>query len=432
MCSEIFWVYLFYKERDMKKILIFIDYSLGELDWIAPFILSKEASTFDFYIYLNAPGNNDKEKKAILTSMGLKQVNVHYANSLLDISPKFIWMDEIINKILDKIKKNFYVLFKYIRIFTDRVRRFFSNFIKQNKKIKFDIIFRDYNLKESFALSTFLVHNKDAKIVVFPHAVGLQKYNLNCPRESFKYVKADLWLENSNLSDLALKSQYYKNIFYATGAPSFEVNYKKPPLFDKKVKTVLILTRDCGFVYGFSYEDALLVFNEILEIFDYYGFRVLVKHHPRDKQVEQWRNVQAKFSNVSEYTSSLNNISQNLCACFSFFSTAGIFLLSRKVPIFEISPYKKCEQYSYKMPFHFCGKNDYLSHDLLELGIFKRLKPNDFSAVTLSEDSLEVMSKQQYAKCQEIFPSGANKKIAEKLESLVLNQKKSNKESYIG
>ena len=401
----------------MQNILIYINDSLGELDWISPFIKSEEGKKFDFYIFLNGPGKTYQDKIDILRRYGLVGKNIHCLNTHSKTDYYLFKLDEFLNRVLGRIKLYSFQLFKLFRSLFDFIR-FFGSYLIDNRTIKFDYIFRDYNLKESFSLQRYIRSNQKAKIVIFPHAVGLQKEHPDCPKEALKIVASDLWLENSDLSDLAQNTEAYKDIFFASGVPAFDINYKMKGLFDFKIKRVLIITRDCGMAFGFTYNDAYKVFDTLLESLNEMEYDIVIKHHPRDRRLREWRNIQSKYPNIIELDESLSSINEQYSACFTLFSTAPLFLLSRQIPVFEFSPYKKIEEYVDKLPMHYADKSGLLTHDLLSLNLYQRLDNLDNLLIYMNEEYLLSLSSSQYSKCKEIFPEGANLRIFNRLMEL--------------
>lgn len=398
----------------MKTILIFINDSLGELDWISPFIISNEAKEFKFYVYLNLYNKKYKEKLAIFNNYKLNKNNIILLNDDNRIDYYSMKLDNFLNRILGIINKYSFRSFKLVRYIMDTLRKIVGSFYNKTKKVKFDYIFRDYNLKDTFILNSYIQHNSKAKIIIFPHAIGLQKINSDFKREPLKQVKSHLWLENSHLSDIPQKNKFYQNIFYNSGSPSISINYDKQTLFNPNSKNILVITRDCGNVYGFSYEDAFKTFDILLAKLETKQLNIFIKHHPRDKKLNNWRKIQNKYENIYEFETSLNNIEIELKACLTLFSTAALFLLSRGIPVFEISPYKKYKEYQSKMPFHFEGDDGYLTHDLLHLNLFKKLKNINL----LEKETLVEIAQMQVKQCKTVFPVNANRNIVNKLRQL--------------
>lgn len=400
-----------------SNVLIFINDSLGELDWIAPFIASDEACVFNFYIFLYAPGRNIDEKYQILNKYGLERDNVSllcWNESLLNNLAK---VESFLNKALNRIKRYSYTSFELLRYVVD-FTRLLSSYLLPNTAPKFDFIFRDYNLKDSIPLCRFIQSNRQAKFVIFPHAVGIQRNIGLCPREELKKVKADLWLENSVLSDIAKKN--YSDVFYVSGAPGISSNYLKLPLFDVNSNNVLLITRACAPEYGFDLNTALVVFEAILESCEACGLSVKVKHHPRDNKIHKWRSIQSKFNNISEVNVSLSEIDDKLKVCLSFFSTAGLFVSSRRVPVFDISPYHSCDDIKMGLPFHYCDNANHLTHDLIEFGMMERVEfISELNKKITNDKVLSDLSENQFEKIKEYFPENANKLIKTKLLELI-------------
>ena len=67
------------------KSLVFINDSLGELDWISPFINKTSEEDYHFYIFLNLPGKDDFEKKKIFDQYFNKSSHIEYINNNIRI-----------------------------------------------------------------------------------------------------------------------------------------------------------------------------------------------------------------------------------------------------------------------------------------------------------------------------------------------------------
>jgi len=403
-----------------KNILVYINDSLGELDWIAPYMQSEEARDFCFYIYLNGPGSTYDEKIKILQRYGLGSVdNIHCVNRRTRLEPFLFQIDMFLNRVLGRIKLVSFHLFEMCRSTIDGVRWLLSRLPLVKSSVAFDVVFRDYNLKESFALSCFIRHSPQAKIVIYPHAVGLQRKHEMCPREPAKQVQADLWLENSDYSDIMKYDPYYQKIFFASGVPGFDINYKRPALFNIASKKAVIITRDCSMTFGFTYEMAMKAFDELLEKLGEQGYQAYIKHHPRDRELKRWRKIQQKYQHCYELEESLNTLTMEHAVCFTLFSTAPLFLLSRGVPVLEFSPYKQYDAYQQRFPMHYKNENGETTHDLLSLKLFDRIdvSTDDLSSC-LEASSLKDLALRQYKVCQTVFPPGANQKITMKLQEI--------------
>jgi hypothetical protein len=402
----------------MKKVLIYINDSLGELDWIVPFIKSKEGRVFIFYIFLSGPGKNYHEKVDILKQYGLDENNIICINKHLKKDFYAFKFDQFLNRVLSRINMYSFWAIGISNSIFNFIWLAISHFLRYDSH-KFDYIFRDYGLDNGLFLTHCLRFNNNAKIIIFPHGIALKKIHPSCLLEPpLKIVSADLWLENSDLSDIAKNNKVYKSIFLASGVPAFDTNYKKESLFDVESKKVLIITRPCRIFLGFNYADAYKVLDEILQQLESMGYLVEIKHHPRERELKGWRKIQNKYLNVKEIKQSLSDINGKYSACFTLYSTAPLFLLSRRIPVFEFSPYKNYTDYKKKFSVHYKGKRGLLTHDLLELKLFEKLDSSNISEC-MGKERLECLSAFQYRKCKDIFPGGANSSIANKLIELL-------------
>ena len=390
---------------DNKSILIYVNNSLGELDWIGPFISSPEASRSHFYIYLKKVGRTHLDRVKVLQNYGLDLKNVTLLNNSEHITPLY----KVLYKILGAVYK------KTGRLSSFKRKLCTNQALKLGYIQSFDFIFRDYNLKDSYELENFINLNQDAKIVIYPHAVGIQKLTSGFEFKGRpRIVNADLWLENTNLSTRHIP--YYGDIFYASGSPGLALGYEKKKLFSIKSKNVLIITRNNYSLYGSSRIEALKVFESALIFCQSKGLNVYIKHHPRDKKVEQYRKIQNTFNNVEEFQESLNNLSTNFRVCLSLFSTAGLFCTARGIPVLDITPYKDCESIDTPLPFHYCSSDkSFLTHDLIENNLQHRFE--SFEKL-MSASYLEGLSVSQFNALKVNFPGHANLNIVRKLEAL--------------
>ncbi|KAF3982740.1 MAG: hypothetical protein HFP81_10355 [Methylococcales symbiont of Hymedesmia sp. n. MRB-2018] len=388
-----------------KKVLIFIHKSLGELDWIAPFIKSEEAETLDFFVYLNKMGSSYEDKKDILDKYGLDKENVTLLNNK-NYSKKLY---KLIDRRLIKLKKKvdfFKPLAKYFRL---------KNVKELGYEEDYDFIFRECQLRYAFELSCFLRANRKAKVVAFPHAVSIPKRNAGFivyghpPR-----VKIDLWLENCTLA-----YQWMPDVFYATGAPGLSSFYDLEGLFNPSSCNVLVNTRNEFDLHGCTKEAVLERFDQILSYCERKGLTAHIKHHPRDHELYLYRDIQKKYSCAVEYTGTLTNISMEFRACLSFFSTSGLFLTARKVPVFDITPYVTLNEFKSKPSsvnsLHYGDKQGRLTNDLMEIGVQERLV--DLDDVFIAE-VLTSLSKKQFDSLIKHFPANSNNLIYNKLEEL--------------
>jgi len=385
-----------------KKALIFIHKSLGELDWIAPFIKSKEAECFDFFIYLNKMGASYADKQNIIKKYDLDKKNVTLLNN--EGYSKKVY--KLIDKRLQKIRKKvsfFKPLAKYFRLRNAKELAYPEDF---------DFIFRDYQLRYVYELSCFLRVNRKAKVIVFPHAIAIPRVNTQFVVDKRPPdVRIDLWLENSSR---AYQLPDVRDVFYVTGAPGLSAFYNLEGLFDPDSINVLINTRNEFDLHGCTKEAALERFDQVLAFCEQKGLIAQIKHHPRDHELYLYRDIQKKYTCAVEYTGTLTNISMKFRACLSFFSTSGLFLTARKVPVFDITPYVSFSEFKLSA-LHYSDVEGRLTNDLMEIGVQERLIDLEdlFTMGVLVE-----LSEKQFSSLIKYFPANSNDLITSKLKEL--------------
>lgn len=388
----------------MKKILVFIDTSLGELDWISPFLTSKDAQFFEITILFRKNILNrqliEDYSLDVDNIIPLNANDVFFDNKLIDTFWRF-------SKSLQKRSNKFPEIYNYINHF----RTYLTKKIKTKIDIsnKFDFIFRDFGLGNSKELLTLLNFNKNAKIIVYPHGIGiwpLDELRMN----NIRNTKIDLYLSNTSLSPKAFEDDR----FFISGVPAVdEITRDDARGFDYNSSNILILTRDYYEINGCTRTEALKKFEELLSFCSQNNLNVLTKHHPRDKKTYEYREIQEKFSNVKEYTHSLINLDMNFRACLSFYSTAGIFLTARHIPVFDITPYENCKNAT--LLDHYCGDDGFYTHDLIEFGLQDKIQSLN---ILMDKKTLNNYSNSQFNALKTYFPLNANQKIFEKLLEL--------------
>ncbi len=388
----------------MKRILVFIDSSLGELDWISPFLTSTYAQAFEITILF---------RKNILTQQ-LIEDHALDANNIIPLNANDVFLkNKLINILFRLAKSSQKRLNKFPRIYNyiNHFRAYLTKKIKTKIDIsnKFDFIFRDFGLGKSGELLNILHSNQNAKVVVFPHAIGIWKLD-ELRKKNVQNIKIDLYLSNTSLSPNILENDK----FFVSGVPAVEEIIKNNNrCFDFASSNILVLTRDNYGLYGCKRQAALEKFEEILSFCSQNNLNAFVKYHPRDKKTYEYREIQEKFSNVKEYMHSLINLDINFRACLSFYSTAGIFLTAKHIPVFDITPYEDCKNAT--LLDHYCGDNGFYTHDLIEFGLQDKI-PN--LNILMDKKILNNYSNSQFKALKTYFPLNANQKIFEKLLEL--------------
>lgn len=387
-----------------NRVLIYINNSLGELDWIADFLLSNQGKKYKFSIFFNFTPKNSYDE--ILLNYNLLKPNISLANKGDSLEKTLIKINYYLDVLNNKFKKNY--IFSLIKRWIGAIYSY-----KYNEK--YDLIFRDYNLKDSIILFSILLKNKDSKVVVFPHATIIQDEMLDLPLR-----KVDLWLGNTKKSIRFSEHKIYKDFFYECGSPKISTNIKKGGLFSQDSKNIILYTRVSTIEYGFTFEEALDRYDELLRELNCLGYQVYVKHHPREskKALEKWGRISEKYKNVLYFKELSLVKSKKFRACLTFFSSAPLYMLARKIPVYEISPYKQFNEYDIKLPFHYKDEKGNLTNEYLSNNMYKRIEKVQLLGEELKSNNVAKVSEIQFSNLKNIYKSDACEKIGKKLQSL--------------
>lgn len=400
--------------------VIFINNSTGELDWIAPYIKWSASPQMRYYIVFNFAKNRKTREEIFNNYFDSENQHIQYIESI-NFPIFFAHIDRIVDGLLRRISGIHYGVFLTIRRFVDLARKFAGMvFAKRHAFIaeaaKQDIIiFRDYNLKDSFALSAIIYRCNDPLVVVYPHSTAIQSNSKQTPKNPPKSVKCDLFLENTVLSNHF--SDTYKSQFCAVGAPVFDLR-RLGASFNVNAKTVLFLTRNCDPRYfGFTQKDALDVFKRSCDWAYSNGLRLIAKHHPRDPDLDDWRSIQRDYTNVSEFRGSLNDLSDDFLCVLSFYTSAGLLFTCRSIPVFDVSPYTGDVD---NLPFHYKDRYGMITHDLIDKGFYSR---SSIDSLESDVSILEEIGSQQRKVLDKFFPQGSCTLIDDACRQLIVRQK---------
>lgn len=386
----------------MKKILVFIDSSLGELDWISPFLVSKYMNEVEITIFLRKAVLNNKNIKNL--NLDAENIKIITTNNIFHENKVRRYFFKIVGSILKRLNRS-----KSNCKYFEKINNLIFNGLKtKNLKLNdYDFIFRDTGFHQSFEISYFKYLNPKSKVIAFPHCINIGKAQKNKVKiTKSKCIDVNLILENSILSKEKIENQN----FFISGVPAFSNLEKMRYDFDSK--NVLILTRDIYEPYGCSRKSFLEVFENSLKFCEKHKLDVFIKHHPRDKNLDDYRNIQKKFKNVSEINQIFDK--KRFRCCLSAYSSAGVYLTSESIPVFDISPYEKCLKDD--LTDHFCDTNGYYTHDFIELEIQSKLEKLE---VILDMEKLDKFSSTQFTALKKYFLTNANEKIYNKLMELI-------------
>lgn len=395
----------------MKKYFVFINDSAGELDWISEYIVRSDK--IEWEVYLNFPNKNDSELEELWDKYFYNYERIKHikrSNFLKNLSRVDFLFDSVV-RYLGRFSKS---LSRYAEILFNSVRYVVSYFIFLKEFRQYDFIFRDYNLRNTFALEHIIRNQNEAKIVIFPHSTAIistDKRTLNQRKKPLK-VKCDYFLENSKLSNYF--DQFFVNKVFYVGSPSIDAFRSRNKV---RENSILFITRNCDpDFFGFNLEDALQRFEMVIKKFHEKKIRVYVKHHPRDPKINEWRKIQGKYSSCEEISGSINSFNIKPTLVFSFYSSLGVLFSSVGVPVFDISPYKN---FGKKLPYHFACTKNILTTELVEKGMMDQLN-NDEKIILMIERFNEIKFDEkglsQKDNIDKYFPKNACVKIQELLD----------------
>ena len=392
-----------------KCILIFINDSLGELDWIAPFIESSK-NEFDFKVFLYLPNKSKADRERVFREYFGEQSGVVFLNNIADIPLGARTLDRILNSFIRRIGIRSRRVSEALSASTNLVRRLLAALctLNFNRRLSFDLIFRDYNLKDSIGLALLMrLNNVDPKIIIFPHSTAILSNTPVTPKRPARNVPHDLFFENTRLSSKFLP--VFEGTYTVVASPSLDVMRDSSTPTDFRARSVIFVTRNCDpDFFGFTQVDALRVFEECLAWAEKEGIRVLCKHHPRDTRLSEWRSVQTRYHTAFEIVSSLNDFREPIDGVLSFYTSVGILFTCQGIPVFDVSPYKG---ETTRLPFHYRDSSDEITHELIEHGLYAR--PNNSSEFNylLDEQLLRSIGAAQKAATDDIFPRNACESI---------------------
>lgn len=398
-----------------KTVLVFINDSLGELDWIQPFIVEYQ-NQYSFFVYLNLPRKTREEKKKIFENFFKQNSTVIHLDGSLEFPLFLSWLDANLNSVLRRLGFLYFPLFLVLRRLIDYFRKLVGRFMSLIIKAPtFDIIFRDYNLNDSFFLSTMYASNPGSKICIFPHSTAIESNSYRTPKNRPKRIQADIFFENTDLSTQFSKP--YKDIFIAVGSPSIEQSAKSSVnIANYSSKSFLFITRNCDpRFFGINYEDCGKVFYETLLWAKENDYKVYIKHHPRDNLLSFWQSIQAEFDNIEEVKYTLNNFDSEIAFGLCFYTSVGLLLTGRSIPIFDISPYKGDPS---TLPFHFKNEEFSITHELVEYGMYDQFETIEQFIENVSVNFLKERGAAQRANLSKYFPTDSNRLINKSLSEL--------------
>jgi len=354
------------------RVLVHLYNSFGEIDWVMQNLYqinSLKSIQVDFFV------SSSKLHKKLMNSE-------YY--SLLDRG-RILKLNSVLSLFDQKIE---YIVRRYKNDFVKNILYLLINFMSGLTKINFlsyDAIFVDSNLKHGIFLDKLLRSNFNGKFFVYPHSFGKVSFG---DLATIKEIKDCAFLFNSHVDKLnwIMSSGYSEKRCYVAGGITV-----RPEKFDNESTDILLLTRDAFTVeYGFSRQAAINQFRRVVIELEKCGYRIFFRHHPRDNRQDEWSKGTEKY--IEEFTSSRNS-RHSFRAVLSMYSTAIIPYISKRVPVFDISPYDAGINADF--PRH-RKVGDKLISDLSDAGLVEQLDDlENLVQIILSDDELRTISRKQ-------------------------------------
>ena len=390
--------------------IVFVNDSLGELDWLAPFLK---------YAVLK----NSVEKIIINYSLphesnySIDQIHNRYFGASERIVRHKHWLNRY-SRILDR---NFNIVRRFInrRLNKNKILRrlfdktysiliallaVFMNFEKA------DIYFTDYNLQKSFSCRLYERVHPAEKPIIFPHSTALMINDTRLMRDPPKLLDCKILLENSYLSNYF--TDVYKSKVKVVGSPSLEA-FKRTGSKYSWNSGVLIITRPPDEInFGLLQLPMKIKFIEFVRAANKLSVPVYVKHHPRQADISMWSDPDIDYQLI-DYT--LNDFTKDLRAVFSFYSSAPVLFAANGIPCFDLGCVSMSSEH---LPYHYRGKDGKVTHALIDYGIIhdaQDLEP--YYAISQSNQALSELGKKGLLNVNRYFPTKSNENILNVLKT---------------
>lgn len=299
--------------------MIIINKSLGELDWLI----------FNWpYLDLRHPIN-------ILCYRVSKQKVINHAPNffrennqirLLDFGEvfKFASFFQFFDNLMDRLSTKVFNTFgpvsqSYIEIFFGIFRNCLAYRNNLSSSLCGDFVYHEYNARGTFLLSLL---PRGIVVNFFPHHFG--------PSPMLSKIER-------RVMNIVSKTADYKLLHTFERPSATSVKNLKRKKTDSHV--VLILTRQCSPIYGFSYKEAFDVLNKLCEVLRRSDVEIYIKHHPREHEYYFWE-ILEDFYKIKRIDGSIFDFVSDLnVVCFHLFTTLVWPLSELGVKCFDVSPY---------------------------------------------------------------------------------------------
>lgn len=311
-----------------KKAAIFVNNSLGELEWIGPSLqYLSNVCEVQLFIY-----RCDVDE--YLAESNLGGISIHHLRR-----KKWYWFASTVDKLIDRVQ-----LFLEPRIPNSKslfftvfyIKRLLSYLLSPALSEKFDILFIDYNFRISLPCS--LIYRNSERVFGYPHGNSILHGDRT---RGLRYIPSSLV---EKLFDINGDSNYLASVFgeekiEIVGSPQiFQFKSKELCYFDSKCKTILVLTRNLSRGYGIEGAEFLPRFDATLNRLRDDGYQLFVKHHPRDQLDSAIRNISDRYCDTVTLWA---EVFGPFACCLHVFTSASQVVLAAGIPNYDIAVYSK-------------------------------------------------------------------------------------------
>jgi len=287
------------KHRNVKNILILIDTSWGEIDWILPicqYIKSNYPEITQSVLFNHLDSNAILKGNTFLKNLLLNCVDNWYETKDF-LKPVHKRIFNIFMRIFNKTIRSKLTIFQENHIFEYFFRIFPPN-KKMMNKIKPDVLLKDESQDKGTRKRIVDIARKmGAREVIFPHATCIYNIPISKKSDSQKTPTRfadDILCNTKEMTQLLNKrNKTYKNKTHAVGIPRYDDwwiqfildnwdrhGFKKK-VYDSK-KTIFLLFTVRPTASSFTKETLSATFHEIVDtVISFPGSFLIVKPHPR-------------------------------------------------------------------------------------------------------------------------------------------------------
>lgn len=353
----------------------YINDSTGELDWLAPYLREVAARHESTSVCTALPRLSKSAKQEVFQDYFNGSEVKHFA--LSDWSNSILRLEFFLERVIAKLIRT-----HKCKMRVNKVISYMLSYLIFQETPDIKLLYLDYNLKEKALFKMIKRNNSSAKVIVFPHSTALMTSTRNTPKPPPECIECALFLECTQYNS---RFYMYHDKISVVGSPTLD-QFRSQECTVQKNNSVLFLTRRNDAEFAMDEVGTLKRFKKLFEWCEAHNLEIHVKHHPRDTQLEKWRNLYGD-SQVIEVKNNITKLDANYKAVFATYTSAVVLFAAKGIPTFDFTYYKGDTS---DLAYHYLDESNMITHELVELGIVKRMDDEDF--LNLEKLSLEMLS----------------------------------------